>query len=219
MCYSKRERGRRHILIVRQPRSAPRAIGGRTTACRPRRSDAATASSFQVHDLLVGCALSLARRPQLRGARSACDAGPHSALRRRCAREHDFDYFIELRKDSIGTIPASGLGRPQEAPARNRADLANTIRCGTRTPSSTRSHVRAFDDSRRRRHRRLPGSDAEARLPPGPRRHGASGFCPSIPRRCATMATTSPTTTRQSGYGTLRDFRTSSARRTRAVCR
>ena len=48
----------------------------------------------------------------------------------------------------------------------------------------------------RRRQRRLPRPDREARLPPVARRSTASGCCRCTRRRCATAATTSPTSTR-----------------------
>ena len=46
----------------------------------------------------------------------------------------------------------------------------------------------------RRRHRRLRGADAAARLHRRSSASTRSGCCRSIPRRCATTATTSPTT-------------------------
>ena len=68
-------------------------------------------------------------------------------------------------------------------------------------------HVRAFQRQRRRRHRRLPRPDREARLPAGPRRHRhlAAAVLPLAAAR--TTATTSPTTpTSTRSYGTLDDF-------------
>ena len=55
-------------------------------------------------------------------------------------------------------------------------------------------HVKAFFDSNGDGIGDFAGLIAEARLHPGARRHHASGCCRSIRRRCATTATTSPTT-------------------------
>ena len=61
-----------------------------------------------------------------------------------------------------------------------------------------RHHLRGprprLQRQQRRRHRRFRRPHREARLPAGPGRHGASGCCRFILRRCATTATTSPTT-------------------------
>ena len=60
----------------------------------------------------------------------------------------------------------------------------------------------------RRRPRRLPRPDREARLPAVARRRRASGCCRCTSRRGATAATTSPTSTSvHSDYGTIDDVR------------
>ena len=56
-------------------------------------------------------------------------------------------------------------------------------------------HIRGVLRRQRRRLRRLPRADREARLPAVARRSTASGCCRCTPRRSATAATTSPTST------------------------
>ena len=80
-------------------------------------------------------------------------------------------------------------------------------------------HVKAFFDADDDGIGDFRGLCAQARLPAGPRRHRACGCCRSIPRRCATTATTFPTTrtsTRPTGGCTTSS--NLSARRTAAIC-
>ena len=76
-------------------------------------------------------------------------------------------------------------------------------------------HVKAFFDCQRRRRRRLRGPDRRSSITSRTWGSPASGSCPSIPRRCGTTATTSPTTTGSiRPMARWRDFRRSSARPT-----
>ena len=78
-------------------------------------------------------------------------------------------------------------------------------------------HVKAFCDSERRRHRRLPGPHRASSTTSKTWASTASGCCPCTRRRCATTATTSPTTAPSTrSYGTLDDFRGVPRRRARA---
>ena len=93
-------------------------------------------------------------------------------------------------------------GRPRRQRAVDRLDVVVQGRRHLRAPRA------GLPRRQRRRRRRLQGTDREARLPAGPRRHGASGSCPSTRPRCATTATTSPTTARSiRPTARLRDFR------------
>ena len=96
-------------------------------------------------------------------------------------------------------------GRPRRVVLR-RADAR-----GRSALVQGRGHLRAprprLLRQQRRRHRRLPRPDREARLPAGPRRHRdlAAAVLPLAAAR--TTATTSPTTRDvHPDYGTLRDF-------------
>ena len=81
-------------------------------------------------------------------------------------------------------------------------------------------HVKAFFDANDDGIGDFAGLIAQLDYIAGARRRRRSGCCRSTPRRCATTATTSPTTaTVNPAYGTMRDFtRASSTRRTGAAC-
>ena len=111
--------------------------------------------------------------------------------------EHDF----ELLPDDASAAPASRALAPRSTSAGDQARLVQG-----------RGHLRGararLPGLERRRHRRLPRARSRGsttcRTSASPR----SGCCRSTPRRCATTATTSPTTAQvHPAYGTLRDFR------------
>ena len=125
--------------------------------------------------------------------------------------------------------PSGGSRRPACRAERRRDAQPNdgtTTRDDRSQPSRLvqgRHHLSAARQGvlrcQQRRHRRLRRPDAEARLPPGARRQYASGCCRSIPRRCATTATTSPTTaTSTRPTARCATSGASCARRTSAAC-
>ena len=155
--------------------------------------------SFTVHDLLTGERYNVADRPQLRRASSPAAARRTCRGRRRMSGE---------RRDER---------RPPDPhpPDRGRAERARGVAAGRpraldhrRVPGPPVVRGRAavvqargllrdphprLLRRQRRRLRRLPRPDREARLPPVARRSTASGCCRSTARRCATAATTSRT--------------------------
>ena len=101
--------------------------------------------------------------------------------------------------------PARREATAAARPARRRIDRAQPrLVQGRRHLPAARQGLPGLE---RRRHRRLRRADAAAR----PRRRSSasprSGCCRSTPRRCATTATTSPTTARSTRpTATMRDF-------------
>ena len=133
------------------------------------------ARPFVVHDELTGADLDLGRA-QLRPPRPVRRAGPHPHGRGGPAWSTVSDTAI----DAFAHVPDETGDDPRVVQARGLLRGP-----GARVPRL-----------QRRRHRRLRGPDREARLPRSGSASTASGCRRSSPRRCATAATTSPTTRR-----------------------
>ncbi len=116
-------------------------------------------------------ALHLERRAQLRRARSARSLPAH---------------VFQVRRDAMTSQSAGGAF---SARRRSRGPL------WYKDAVIYQLHVKAFFDSQRRRHRRLPRPDREARLHPGPRRQRDLAAAVLSVAAARTTATTSPTTT------------------------
>ncbi len=182
------------MLVVVEPRSAPRAerLGRRSTSRRS--AHGRTARPFQVHDLLTGA------RYLWQGARNYVRLDPQRApahVFSRCAdasaTERDFDYFL-VRRACRGRSAPTATHRRRSALVQGRGHLPAARARRSSTPTTTASATS-------RPHR-------EARLRPATSASTRSGCCRSTRRRCATTATTSPTTSDvHPAYGTREDFK------------
>ena len=185
LAYSKTRRDRRQRRpLRRQPRPAPHAVRAGST-CRSRELGIDADRPFQVHDLLGGGALRVARarattssstRTSCRRTSSACAASVRT--------EHDFDYYAVTPPDP--RAPSARRARPSTPAARQPDWYKDAI--------IYELHVRAFHDSNGDGIGDFRGLIAAARLPRTTSASPRSGCCRSIRRRCATTATTSPTT-------------------------
>ena len=183
----------------REPRPAARAVGLDRPADLGALGPRAAGRPFEVHDLLSGARLLVAGPAQLRRSSTRRDAPAH-VFRVRSGREGD-----AVTRTVTSTAPA---------PDRRR----RRTRSGTRTRSSTSCTSAPSATATATASATSAGLTQQARLPAGPRRHRASGCCRSTRRRCATTATTSPTTRDvHPAYGTLRDFQALPARGPRAA--
>ena len=192
LCYSKRSR-RRHRSACSSSSTSTRTTcstgcvdaAARRLRARDRRSRSRS------HDLLSD------ERYLWRGARNY--VAPRS---RQHAPAHMFCVVRRCARARLRLLPLSRQ-RDDARPRTGRHADPALVQGRGHLPGARPCVLR----QQRRRHRRLPGPDAEARLPAGPRRQLRSGCCRSTPRRCATTATTSPTTANvHPSYGTLDDF-------------
>ena len=178
LCYSKQPPTGDIVLVVvnLDPHHTPGGLArARSRRARPRARRAASRSTT--------CS----------AAAATCGAAPRNyveldpdampahvfAIRRRVRTERDFDYFLMSADDRCH---APTIRPAHDDPLWYKDAIIYEL------------HVRAFARLQRRRHRRLRRADREARLPRRTSASRRSGCCRSIRRRCATAATTSPTT-------------------------
>ncbi len=210
IAYAKQRPANTVIVVVNlDPASGP---GGRSRSSR--RSSACRRAST-VADLLDG------ERYEWRLGRNYVRLDPAS-VRPTCSRCVRADRPAERRATDERAATLARLarerGRGWTGARRPRAD-----RAVVRGRPAVVQARRLLRDPRarllrrqRRRLGRLPRPDREARLPRSGSGSTASGCCRSTPRRCATAATTSPTSrTVHPDYGTVEDVRSSSTPPTR----
>ena len=150
----------------------------------------------------LGRALSLADRPQLRRPRPGQSHVLKLADERRCGG-------AVVPCDRCRPVPRrSETSRSHEAvPQRARA-LVRAPPALVQDGGLLRDPHAGVLRLQRRRLGRLPRAPAEARLPPVARHRLHLAAARSTPRRCATAATTSPTSTAiNPDYGDVEDFR------------
>ena len=175
----------------RQPRPAPARRPAWSTLDRRGARHRAATSPTRSHDLLERRALHLARGAQLRRARSRRACRPTSSAAPPCAASTT----SSTADDQRSTATAA-----RSRPRRRRPALVQG-----------RDHLRAarprVPRQRRRRHRRLPRPDPEARLPRRTSASPPSGCCRSTPRRCSDDGyDIADYTDVNPHYGTLDDF-------------
>ncbi len=158
------------VLVRREPRPAPRAVGlDRPRPRRARHPDRTSRS--RSHDLLDRRALHVAGRAQLRRARPV-GATPAHVLRGRRRRR--------------GADEPSARDRPQPAPSADPTWYRDAVIYELHV-RAVRATATATASATSRAH---AASSTTCRTSASPR----SGCCRSTRRRCATTATTSPTT-------------------------